>query len=88
MLGGRNSTFRLLLERMHDPDIITKLQPVDDPIRIAAFFQDQFPDTGPEALQGLGDIRRESIGNLRQGTGWPKWIANSEMANLHCYCCF
>ena len=53
---------------MYDPDVIAKLQPVDDPIRIAALFQNQFPTTGPESLQGLGDVRREPIGNLRQGT--------------------
>ena len=50
---------------MDDPDVIAKLQPVDDPVGVAAFLQDQFPDAGSEALQGLGDVRREPIGNLR-----------------------
>lgn len=38
---------------MDDPDVVAKLQPVDDPVGIAAFLQDQFPDAGSEALQGL-----------------------------------
>ena len=53
---------------MNDPDIVAKLQPVDNPVGVAALFQNQLPDARTEALQGLGDIRREPIGDLRQGT--------------------
>ena len=42
---------------MDDPDVIAKLQPVYDPVGIAAFLQDQFPDARSEALQGLCDVR-------------------------------
>ena len=54
---------------MNDPDVLSELQPVDDPVGVAALFQDQLPNAGPEPLQGLGDVRREPIGDLRQGTG-------------------
>ena len=54
---------------MNDPDILSKLQPLDDPVGIAALFQDQLPNAGPEPLQGLGDVRRKPVGYLRQGTG-------------------
>ena len=54
---------------MNDPDVITKMQPVDDPVGIAALFQDQFPNARPEPLQGLGNFRRKPIGDLRQGAG-------------------
>ncbi len=51
---------------MHDPDVVTELDGIHDPKRIATVWQCDFEDPRAEAFHRLGDVGLAALGGNRQ----------------------
>lgn len=56
MLRRADAAGRLLLERMHNPEVAPDLNSIDNPVGVAAKRQGNLKNTGPQPKHRLGNI--------------------------------